>query len=118
MPYINAHAARINDENIVEEVIVIPYCNDNDAEITEYCNSIGLPGFWIDTSWMGSRRGKYAGVGDRYDSELDRFIAPQPYPSWSIDKDGNWNPPIPCPSKKGNYVWDETSGQWINIVIQ
>jgi len=76
MTYHNAHAARIED-GIVREVIVIPYCNDDDAEITAYCNGIGLPGTWLDTSYLGSRRGKYAGVGDRYDSALDEFVSPQ-----------------------------------------
>lgn len=77
MTYHNAHAARIED-NIVREVIVIPYMDDDDSKITEYCNCIGLPGTWIDTSYTGSRRGKYAGVGDRYDDELDQFISPAP----------------------------------------
>ena len=81
MTYHNAHAARIDDDGIVREVIVIPYMDDDDAKITEYCNGIGLAGTWIDTSYMGSRRGKYAGVGDRYDAELDEFVSPvQPEP--------------------------------------
>jgi len=71
----NAHAARIED-GIVQEVIVIPYYNDDDAEITSYCNSIGLAGTWIDTSYTGSRRGKYAGIGDTYDADLDEFVSP------------------------------------------
>jgi hypothetical protein len=74
MPYVNAHAARIED-GIVREVIVIPYMDDDDAKVTEYCNSIGLAGVWLDTSYIGARRGKYAGVGDRYDSELDEFVS-------------------------------------------
>ena len=69
----NAHAARIED-GIVREVIVIPYAGDNDADVTAYCNSIGLAGTWIDTSYTGSRRGKYAGIGDRYDAALDKFV--------------------------------------------
>lgn len=76
MTYHNAHAARIED-GIVREVIVIPFCDDDDDEITAYCNSIGLAGTWIDTSYTGSRRGKYAGIGDRYDAETDTFISPQ-----------------------------------------
>ena len=72
-PYHNAHAALIED-GIVRNVIVIPYCNDNDAEITAYCNSIGLAGVWVDTSYTGSRRGKYAGLGDSWDSE--NFTSP------------------------------------------
>ena len=86
MTYHNAHAARIED-GIVREVIVIPYCNDDDAEITAYCNSIGLTGTWIDTSYIGSRRGKYAGMGDIYDSDLDEFVAP-PEPEQPTNPDG------------------------------
>ena len=76
MAYHNAHAARI-ENGIVQQVIVIPYCNDDDDQITAYCNSIGLEGTWIDTSYTGSRRGRYAGIGYRYDAELDEFIAPE-----------------------------------------
>ena len=77
MTYHNAHAARIED-GIVREVIVIPYLDDDDGKITQYCNAIGLPGTWIDTSYTGSRRGKYAGQGDIYDADLDEFISPAP----------------------------------------
>jgi hypothetical protein len=74
MPYENAHAAKIED-GVVRQVIVIPYLDDDDAKITAYCNSIGLPGTWIDTSYMGARRGKYAGVGDLWDGT--EFKSPQ-----------------------------------------
>ena len=62
----NAHAARI-ENGVVTQVIVIPHLDDDDNKITQYCNSIGLPGTWVDTSYTGSRRGKYAGVGDLFD---------------------------------------------------
>jgi len=78
MTYHNAHAARLDHDNIVREVIVIPFMDDDDAKITAYCNGIGLAGTWIDTSYLGARRGKYAGVGDRYDSDLDEFVSPEP----------------------------------------
>jgi hypothetical protein len=77
MSYEYAHAARVDDDGIVREVIVIPYMDDDDVKVTEYCNSIGLAGTWMDTSYIGARRGKYAGIGDRYDSDLDEFISPQ-----------------------------------------
>jgi len=76
MTYHNAHAARINENGIVQQVIVIPYLNDDDAEITAYCNSLGLAGTWIDTSYVGARRGKYAGIGFTYDAVNDVFVAP------------------------------------------
>ena len=60
----------------MREVIVIPYCNDNDNEITAYCNGLGLSGTWMDTSYLGARRGRYAGVGFTYDADLDEFVAP------------------------------------------
>lgn len=73
MTYHNAHAARI-ENGVVREVIVIPYMDDDDAKITAYCNGIGLTGTWIDTSYTGSRRGKYAGIGDTWDGS--QFSSP------------------------------------------
>ena len=72
-PYHNAHAALIED-GIVRNVIVIPHMDDDDAKVTAYCNSIGLAGVWVDTSYTGSRRGKYAGLGDSWDGE--NFTSP------------------------------------------
>jgi hypothetical protein len=76
MSYEYAHAARV-EAGIVREVIVIPHMDDDDAKVTEYCNGIGLSGTWLDTSYIGARRGKYAGIGDRYDADLDEFVSPQ-----------------------------------------
>lgn len=70
----NAHAALIDDGGIVREVIVIPHMEDDDDKITNYCNSIGLTGRWIDTSFTGSRRGKFAGIGDLWDGT--NFVTP------------------------------------------
>lgn len=80
MAYKNAHAARIED-GIVREVIVIPHMDDDDAKVTAYCNSIGLTGTWVDTSYTGARRGKYAGVGDMFQqtkSGPGKFVTPTP----------------------------------------
>ena len=76
MAWHNAYAVRINDDNIVVNCISIPYLNDDDDEITAYCNSLGLAGRWLDTSYLGSRRGKYAGIGDIYDAVTDTFTPP------------------------------------------
>ena len=79
MTYVNAHAALIED-GIVRNVIVIPFMDDDDAKVTAYCNSIGLAGTWVDTSYTGSRRGKYAGLGDSYNEELNEFVSPSSEP--------------------------------------
>jgi len=76
MAYEYAHAARINDEGFVDKVLVIPYLDDNDVKITEYLNSLGAPGNWLDCSYIGARRGMYPGVGFRYDADLDEFVPP------------------------------------------
>jgi len=74
MTYKNAHAARIDENGIVREVIVIPYMEDNDQKITDYCHSIGMSGTWLDTSYLGSRRGKFAGIGDVWNGS--EFVRP------------------------------------------
>ena len=89
MTYHNAHAARIED-GIVREVIVIPYCNDDDAEVTSYCNGIGLAGTWLDCSYLGARRGRYPGIGFTYDEATDEFVPP----GWEYI-DGEWQDPNP-----------------------
>ena len=74
-----AHAAKLDEYNIVRNVIVIPdgIGNDeNDSAIKEYINGIGLDGHWIRTSYNGNIRGCYAGIGYTYDPDLDLFIAP------------------------------------------
>lgn len=75
MPYENAHAALVED-GIVIDVIVIPRQDDTHEGVTAYCNSIGKPGTWLDTSYTGSRRGAYAGIGYLYDEALDEFVSP------------------------------------------
>lgn len=73
-----AHAARIED-GIVREVIVVPDnldATESDAAIEAYIHGIGLTGKWIRTSYNGNIRGRYAGIGFTYDSDLDEFVAP------------------------------------------
>jgi hypothetical protein len=78
-----AHFARVED-NIVREVIVVN--NDvikDDKGIEQesigidFCKSLyGEDTEWLQTSYNGSFRGKYAGSGDKYDTELDEFVSP------------------------------------------
>lgn len=73
-----AHAARIED-GVVRQVIVVPDDlggDESDQAITAYCHGLGLAGEWVRTSYNGSIRGKYAGLGDTYDPEADVFVSP------------------------------------------
>jgi len=80
-----AHAAKIDDNGIVRQVIVV----DNDklpdgdgltpeveAALNEYLHACGLDGDWKLTSYNGNFRGVYAGQGYTYDPDLDEFIPP------------------------------------------
>jgi hypothetical protein len=71
-----AHFAKLNDNNVVEQIIVI----DNEFAQTEQLgidyitNKLKLEGTWVQTSYNANLRGKYAAVTDIYDSEQDVFI--------------------------------------------
>lgn len=77
-----AHFAKI-ENNIVQEVIVVSNDDLNNLDYPEseelgqaFIESIGLSGQWIQTSYSGSFRGVYAGIGHTYDVDLDLFQAP------------------------------------------
>lgn len=77
-----AHFAKI-DSSVVADVIVIDNGRCNNLEFPDsepigqaYIASMGIEGEWLQTSYSGSFRGIYAGIGDIYDAELDEFVAP------------------------------------------
>lgn len=70
-----AHFAEIDENNIVIQVLVVS--NEHEHRGQEFlANDLGLGGTWIQTSYNANFRGKYAGIGDYYDADLDEFIAP------------------------------------------
>ena len=116
-----AHFARIYPDNIVEEVIVVSDADcpdpapDNEAAGQAFISDeLGLAGTWLQTSYNGNFRGRYAGIGYRYDDTLDAFIPPQPFPSWTLNESTFlWEPPIPYPDDGNQYLWDEDTLTWI-----
>jgi hypothetical protein len=76
-----AHFAKIEND-VVTQVIVVDNKDCGDLEFPEseavgaaFINSIGLPGIWKQTSYNNNFRSKYAGIGDKYDAELDAFVS-------------------------------------------
>lgn len=59
-------------------------------------------------------RGNYAGIGYTYRADIDAFIPPQPFPSWTLDVNAQWKPPTPMP-EDGMYSWDEATASWIAV---
>jgi hypothetical protein len=70
-----AHYAFINEENIVTEVIVGNDETTGDWE-THYAEVRGKR--CVRTSYNGRIRGVYAGIGYRYDEQIDVFVPPDP----------------------------------------
>ena len=107
-----AHYAYLDDNNIVVTVIV----GKDETELidgldTEAYYAQGTPYTVKRTSYNGKIRKQYAGIGFYYDPVADVFIAPQPYPSWSLDNNHDWQAPKIKP--EGFYYWDEDLGDWV-----
>lgn len=104
-----SHFARIDSNNIVQEVIV--------AE-QDFINSgaVGDSFLWIQTSYNKNFRKNFAGKGFTYDKTRDAFIPPQPYPSWTLNEDSClWECPVEYPNDGVEYKWNETDQQWDEV---
>jgi len=106
-----AHWAEIDNDNKVIRVLVGDNNDPNGDEGYQWLVD-NLGGNWIQTSYNHNFRKQYAGIGFTYDAVNDVFIAPQPYPSWSLDQNFDWQPPTPRP-EEGLWRWDEDSLSWL-----
>ena len=60
-------------------------------------------------------RGRYAGIDYTYNADADVFVAPQPYPSWTLDANHDWQAPTPKP--EGDFYWDEETLSWLAVPV-
>jgi hypothetical protein len=107
-----AHFAELDENNVVLQVIVVHNNELKGANGVEYenkgvefCNSLFGHNNWIQTSYNNNMRKQFAGVGYTYDDVNDVFVAPQPFPSWSLDENHDWQPPIPMPEDENLYTY-------------
>ena len=106
-----AHFAEIGFDNTVIRVLVIPDEFESNGE--NWCRSL-LGGNWKQTSYNGTIRKNYAGIGFKYDVTLDAFISPKPYPSWFLNEETcRWEAPVPYPNDGQMYSWDESTKSWV-----
>ena len=118
-----AHFAKVDSDNIVTRVIVISKENIDSG-------NWGSPSSWIQTSYNthGGKhydqegvedsgvalRYNYAGAGYTYDTDKDAFIAPKPYPSWTlVEATCQWEAPVAYPDDDKRYTWDEDTTNWV-----
>lgn len=125
-----AHYALIDDNNIVVQVITgvdedviqidsdgTPVGGSSEAWEDFYASQSWHAGLRCKrTSYNSKIRKRFAGIGFTYSDDADVFIAPQPYPSWSLDDDYDWQPPTPKPTDGKEYAWFEPNKQWIEVV--
>ena len=60
-------------------------------------------------------RGNYAGIGYKYQADIDAFVPPQPYASWTLDLNVTWQPPVTMPTDGKMYSWDEVTQAWVEV---
>ena len=103
-----AHFAELDNNNKVLRVLVFDNADvdanggDQSETAATFCETIvpfsteGVK--WVQTSYNNNFRKQYAGMGFIYDPTKDKFIAPQEYPSWTLDVNDDWQAPITYPT--------------------
>jgi hypothetical protein len=122
-----SHFAKV-ENGIVTQVLVV----EPDFIATGH---LGDPAAWVQTSYNTrgnvhygpdgnpddgeAIRGNFAGIGYTYNEEYDVFYAPQPYPSWRLQRSNwLWVPPTPYPTEGGPYTWNEETKSWDQVVTE
>tara|TARA_R110000765_G_scaffold292822_1_gene388383 strand:- start:79 stop:462 length:384 start_codon:yes stop_codon:yes gene_type:complete len=123
-----AHFAKLNEENIVVQVIkvnnneLLVDGNESEAQGIKFLNATYKVNniTWKQTSYNGNIRKNFAGIGYTYDETRDAFIPPKPFNSWVLNETTClWEEPIPEPEltedeiSNGNYYdWNESTTTW------
>lgn len=81
--FLMAHFVELDETNTVKQVIVVhnnelldENGNESEQKGIDFCQSL-FGGTWIQTSYNGSFRKNFAGIGFIYDPIRDAFIPPQ-----------------------------------------
>ena len=113
-----AHYAKLDENNVVTQVVVIDNKDTADASGVEkehigaaFCERL-FGGTWKQTSYNGNIRKNYAGIGYTYRADIDAFVAPKPFPSWILNANAQWEAPVAMPTDGQMYSWDEATTSW------
>ena len=85
-----------------------------------WCVNFFKGGNWKQTSYNANFRKQYCGKGYTYDSAKDKFLSPQPYTSWALDGNDDWQAPVTHPTittygdpaQLYDIQWDEAGQKW------
>jgi hypothetical protein len=117
-----AHFAKLDKNNNVlavhvvsNDVITIDGVESEQAGI-DFLTGLHGHTLWKQTSYNGTIRKNYAGIGYTYDTGRDAFIAPKLYSSWVLDEATcQWEAPVAYPTDGKYYGWFEPNQQWIEL---
>jgi hypothetical protein len=119
-----AYFAKLEDDTVVQVISLSnDVCGEPTLDFPDTCaagrafiaNTLKLDGTWKQTSYNNNFRGTYAGIGYTYNADADVFVAPQPFPSWTLDSNHDWQPPTPYPTDGETYYWNEEELAWAGI---
>jgi hypothetical protein len=122
-----AHYAFLDENNIVTEVIVGKNENEDGIDWEQWygelrnqvCKQTSYNTYGnVHKNGGTPFRGNYAGIGYIYREDIDAFVPPQPYPSWTLNNNVIWQPPVPKPNDGNIYVWDEINTMWIQPTFE
>jgi hypothetical protein len=106
---------------VVERVIVVDNAHvpsDEHVDGETWCQNFFKGGTWKQTSYNHNFRKKYAGKGNIYDAAKNKFLGQQPYASWSLDANDDWQAPVTAPAgDQSAYTvsWDEAGQKWTGV---
>lgn len=103
------------DENLTQQDVDGSFIGgSSEAWESFYSSRPWFDGFYCKrTSYNGKIRKQYAGVGFTYDAVADVFIAPQPFPSWTLNNAFDWQAPKQQP-EGAFWSWNESAQEWVN----
>jgi len=112
-----AHYAFLDSNNIVTEVI----SGIDETELIEGLDTETWYGNFRGqvckrTSYNNRIRKQYCGIGYSYNAEADVFVAPQPFASWTLDSNFDWQAPVLHPTDGKPYTWSEDDLNWKEVV--
>jgi len=122
-----AHFAELDNNNVVTRVVVVGNdvetaagplgANDMHVDGETWCKNFFKGGTWKQTSYNHNFRKQYAGKGHTFDSAKDKFISPQPYASWALDGNDDWQAPVTYPTDDTDkrISWDEAGQKWTAV---
>jgi hypothetical protein len=119
-----AHFAELDSNNTVIRVIVVnnevieQNGSDNEQLGIDFCKSLyGEDTVWKQTSFNANFRYNFGIPNSTYDEDNDAFIDEQPYPSWTLDENYQWQPPIEQPEGTPHWAWNEETQSWDDYEI-